>query len=119
MSKIRTDLAMKEIKLNAPVMIKNLQSMLEKSLELECLNTRRLSNGPESRHGRIQRSPSGVADVVESRDGPDSSCSMTHIQTNGLCYASKSHWGLGRRGFPLRAFRWTLGSSIFRHRALF
>ena len=43
-SKIRTDLAMKEIKLNAPVMIKNLQSMLEKSLELECLNTRRLSN---------------------------------------------------------------------------
>jgi hypothetical protein len=40
-SKIRTDLAMREIKLNAPVMIKNLQSMLEKSLELEY---------PESRH---------------------------------------------------------------------
>ena len=33
-SKIRTDLAMREIKLNAPVMIKNLQSMLEKSPEL-------------------------------------------------------------------------------------
>ncbi len=30
-SKIRTDLVMKEIKLNTPVMIKNLQSLLEKS----------------------------------------------------------------------------------------
>ena len=68
MSKIRTDLAMKEIKLNTPVMIKNLQSLLEKSTLLY----------PESRWAPvgayIERSPCGVADVLESRDGPDSPC---------------------------------------------
>ena len=85
-SKIRTDIAMMWIKLNARVMIKNLQSMHEKSLpptgarrrmELEyqdCQWARLQGRGPHTgTDARTQRlrlpASGGVADVAESRDG--------------------------------------------------
>ena len=77
-NKIRTGIAMIGTKLNAQVIIKNLQNMHGKSLppvdgSAREIGARILGLGPPARqgttHGRTQRPPSGVADVVELRDG--------------------------------------------------
>ncbi len=75
-NKIRTDTAMIGIKLNAQVIIKNLQNMHAKSLPPTGARAREIASGarisglgPPARqgitHGRTQRPPSGVADVIE------------------------------------------------------
>ncbi len=78
-NKIRTDIAMIGTKLNAQVIIKNLQNMHSKSLPPTGARGRNLGLtqpgrarvsglGPPARqgttYGRTQRPPSGVADVV-------------------------------------------------------
>ncbi len=79
-NKIRTDIAMIGTKLNAhhDVIIKNLQNMHAKSLpptgargriELEYQDWARLLARLGTTHGWSKRPPSGVADVVELRDG--------------------------------------------------
>ncbi len=82
-NKIRTDIAIIGTKLNAQVIIKNLQNMHAKSLsptgargrmarELEYQDWARLCTRQGTTHGRTQRRPSGVAPdvvLVELRDG--------------------------------------------------
>ena len=88
-NKIRTDIAMMGIKLrfklNAQVIIKNLQTMHEKSLpptgarrrmELEYQDRARLKGTEGTTHGRTLRPPCGVADMAESRDGQWSSSGL-------------------------------------------
>ena len=77
-NKIRTDIAMIGTKLNAQVIIKNLQSSHAREVtpahgSASEVGARIPGLGPPARqrtaHGRTQRPPSGVADVVEPRDG--------------------------------------------------